>query len=316
MSWRPGEVWLDTDGLWARAGEAARAAAGPDLAWIPDFGPPPGLLASRERRAAWKGRRKARRARTTALVLSPALVVVLAGLRGERDAISRILADDPPTLTQRLGSVAPVTELPQAVRDGGEAVRSRQRPTTAAPAAGVPKLPVIAWRRATSVGAPHDGSLVGGTQLPLEGPGWVTWNPVRDGSPNLPNRLYGHERLVRAVLAVVRAYASAHPAAAPVVIGDLSRKGGGPMTDEHVSHQNGLDVDVYLPRLDRKVTAPTAPDQVDRRLAQDLLDRFLAAGAEVVFTGHASGLRGPSSRVVHYRGHEYHLHVRFPRPGN
>jgi murein endopeptidase len=100
-----------------------------------------------------------------------------------------------------------------------------------------------------------------------------------------------------------------------VVIGDISREGGGPMWDEHVSHQNGLDVDVYLPRLDRKLRAPVAEDQVDHPLAQDLVDRFVAAGAKVIFVGYSTGLHGPAGVVVPYQGHEYHMHVRFPRPG-
>jgi murein endopeptidase len=31
--------------------------------------------------------------------------------------------------------------------------------------------------------------------------------------------------------------------------------------DEHVSHQNGLDVDVYYPRLDGALRAPVATDR-------------------------------------------------------
>jgi len=86
------------------------------------------------------------------------------------------------------------------------------------------------------------------------------------------------------------------------------------MRDEHVSHQNGLDVDVYFPRLDRMLRAPRAPAEIDHRLAQDLLDRFVAAGAQTVFVGYSTGLHGPAGVVFPYAGHEYHMHVRFPRP--
>src|SRR5262249_57796657 len=126
--------------------------------------------------------------------------------------------------------------------------------------------------------------------------------------------LSGIDARLRATAAVTAAYRRAHPQAPRVVIGDISREGGGPMWDEHVSHQNGLDVDVYLPRLDRKLRAPVAEDQVDRRLAQDLVDRFVAAGAEMIFVGYTTGLHGPAGVVVPYAGHEYHMHVRFPRP--
>jgi murein endopeptidase len=113
---------------------------------------------------------------------------------------------------------------------------------------------------------------------------------------------------------VIDAYRAANPDAPRVVVGDISFEGGGPM-DEHVSHQNGLDVDIYYPRLDRTLRAPVATDEIDLRLAQDLLDRFVAAGAQMVFVGFSTGLRGPAGVVIPYPNHEYHMHVRFPPPG-
>jgi hypothetical protein len=74
-------------------------------------------------------------------------------------------------------------------------------------------------------------------------------------------------------------------------------------------------VDVYYPRLERHLSAPIAASQVDRELAQELLDRFLAAGAQTVFVGFSTGLRGPSGVVVPYPNHENHMHVRFSAPG-
>ena len=177
------------------------------------------------------------------------------------------------------------------------------------------RLPTIEWHHAISVGLPYGGSLIDGTQLPLEGPNWVTWNPVTDSVPNAPNRLYGNEHTIRAIVSVTDAYRAANPGAPRVVVGDISREGGGPMTDEHVSHQNGLDVDVYYPRLDGTLRAPLAPDEIDHRLAQDLLDRFVAAGAQMVFVGYSTGLHGPAGVVIPYASHEYHMHVRFPPPG-
>ena len=66
---------------------------------------------------------------------------------------------------------------------------------------------------------------------------------------------------------MVAAYRAANPDAPRVVIGDISFKGGGVM-DEHASHQNGLDVDVYYPRRDGALREPTSPDEIDHRLAQ------------------------------------------------
>ena len=53
----------------------------------------------------------------------------------------------------------------------------------------------------------------------------------------------------------------------------------------HASHQNGLDADIYYPRMDGQERRPYKPSQVDVDLAQDLVDRFVAAGARVVYVG-------------------------------
>ncbi len=312
MSWRPGEVWLDTDLLWFREVVAAPAAAGFPAPMRPAY---TGLFASRQRRAAWKRRRYLRRARTTALVLSPALVLPIVALRNSGHG-GAVVLEDPPSLTFRLGPTG--IEAGERPRRYGAAYGSAGLEPAPAPAPVRHKsdaFPRVDWHHATSVGLPYDGHLVDGTQLPIDGPDWVTWDPVTDSVPNQPRRLYGNERTIHAILSVVTAYHAAHPDAPRVVIGDISREGGGPMTDEHVSHQNGLDVDVYYPRLDRELRAPVESDQIDRRLAQDLLDRFVAAGAQMIFVGYSTGLSGPSGVVIPYANHEYHMHVRFPPPG-
>jgi murein endopeptidase len=99
--------------------------------------------------------------------------------------------------------------------------------------------PKVIWRHAVSLGLPYDGRLVDGTQLPIDGPAWVTWDPVTDSVPNQPDRLYGNQHTIKTIIAVTEAYHEAHPDAPRIVVGDISRTGGGPM-DEHVSHQNGL----------------------------------------------------------------------------
>jgi murein endopeptidase len=147
----------------------------------------------------------------------------------------------------------------------------------------------------------------------VEGANWVTWNPVADDVPNDPDRLYGNEHTIRRLVSVLNAYRADNPDAPRVVVGDISRRAGGPM-DQHRSHQNGLDVDVYYPRVDRVLRAPRSAGGIDRTLAQDLVDRFVAAGAEYVFVGYSTGLRGPSGTVIPYPNHENHMHVRFRPP--
>jgi Penicillin-insensitive murein endopeptidase/Zinc carboxypeptidase len=172
-----------------------------------------------------------------------------------------------------------------------------------------------------ALGLPWEGSLVGGVQLEAEGEHHFTWDGPRARSPNRGGRRFGSARLVATLHRVLREYAEAHPDAPRVSVGDLSRRHGGDFGRRfgppgHASHQNGLDVDVYYPRLDRKERAPRLPRQVDRRLAQSLLDRFVAAGAAKVFVGPSIGLRGPPAVVEELPAyHDNHMHVRLPGDG-
>ena len=298
VGWRREEEWFDGEVLWFGEGVAA-AAAGLELPPLPRF-EPAGLAASRERREAWRRRR---RTRATALMLLPAVMVPPALFRSG-GAAAEVLAEDPPTLSLSVGT--PTGETTRAAPAAPKPKRSRK-----AAAPRPEPSPRIEWRNATSVGLWYGGSLIAGTQLPVEGPDWVTWNPVTDSVPNSPRRLYGNERTIRTVLSVIEEYRAANPRAPRVVVGDISFEQGGPM-DAHVSHQNGLDVDIYYPRRDRGLRAARLLSAIDRRLAQDLLDRFVAAGATKVFVGYSIDLRGPEDVVVPYPNHEDHMHVRFP----
>ena len=183
MSWRRGEVWLEAEMLWFREAVAAPAFAGIGPAAIPSLAPPPGLVASRVRRAAWERRRHLRRARTTAVALSPAVVIALAALRSGAGAEASVLLDDPPSLTFRVGTGLPVAEgTTIGPPPGREAAASKRRES----ATQAETAPTIAWHHAVSTGLPWSGSLADGTQLPLEGPDWVTWDPVTDSAPNAP----------------------------------------------------------------------------------------------------------------------------------
>ena len=177
--------------------------------------------------------------------------------------------------------------------------------------------PRIDWRRSRAVGLPSAGSLERGVKLPFGGANYFTWDPIQKESPNRGWRRWGTDRLVRTTLRVVREFAAAHPKAPRIGIGDLGRPNGGDFGPRyglpgHASHQNGLDVDLYYPRLDRREAAPLGPDQIDRGLSQDLVDRFVRAGAEVIFVGPSTGLGGPPGVVVPLINHDNHLHVRLP----
>jgi len=173
--------------------------------------------------------------------------------------------------------------------------------------------PAIKWRTSLALGTPTAGRLARGVKLPADGRHHVTWDPVRKRTPNRWWRRYATDDLVRIVLQVTREYAAAHPRAPRVLIGDLSRPHGGDFGRRygplgHVSHQNGLDVDVYFPRRDKRERAPRTIAQVDRKLAQDLVDRFVRAGAPTILVGARLRLRGRG--VQPWPNHDNHLHVR------
>jgi murein endopeptidase len=174
--------------------------------------------------------------------------------------------------------------------------------------------PEVQWRRSQALGSPSEGRLLRGVQLPAEDGLFFTWDPLLHRQPDRGWRRWGTDGLVRTVLAVVDRYAAGHPGAPRLGIGDLSRSRGGYFGPRHVSHQNGLDVDVYYPRRDRRERAPLGAWQIDRRLSQALVDLFVAAGAVRVFVGPNTGLTGPPGIVQVLWNHDNHLHVRMP-PG-
>ena len=176
-----------------------------------------------------------------------------------------------------------------------------------------------AGQRSRPLGLPWAGALVGGVRLPAQGKHFFTWDPVLRRSPDRAWRRYGTERLVRCVLRVVDGFAAAHPSASRVGIGDLSRPHGGDFGlrygwPGHVSHQNGVDVDVYYPRRDGRERPPESSAQIARPLAQDLVDRFVRAGAVRIFVGPNTRLRGPDRIVQVLANHDNHLHVRIASP--
>jgi hypothetical protein len=209
----------------------------------------------------------------------------------------------------------------------GPPVGERTGPGCGAPAVvhtgvaerGRPPEAVIVWRRSRALGRPERGRLVGGVELAAAGTHLVTVDPVTGTSPNRAWRRHGTDRLVEVLLRVAEEHAAAHPDTPRLVVGDLSRPHGGKFGQEyggdgHRSHQNGLDADVYYPRRDGQERIPTRVAQIDRRLAQELVDRFVRAGAQYVFVGPGTGLRGPSKVVMTLGNHDDHLHVRI-RPG-
>ena len=236
-----------------------------------------------------------------------------------------------PPLPEQLAPVGPSTEaaatiasppvpalgLPQVDLTRGLSSTDFLPELTASDAAAVataaqvekPPYEKIVWRQSSAHGVPYGGHLHDGVALPVEGPNWITWDPTNNVVPNRAWRLHGTDKLVHTIVRVAAAHRAANPGAPPLLIGDLSATEGGPL-DQHVSHQNGLDVDIYYPRKDGKPTEPTSTDEINMALSQDLVDRFVAAGAQFVFVGYRTPLTGAGGVAQSYPNHENHMHVR------
>ena len=207
---------------------------------------------------------------------------------------------------------------------GGAAGYGRPRGgRQAAPAAPVAPpvvttpVPTVASR---AIGRPDRGRLEHGVLLPAQGPDWSTWDAIERQAPNRDWRRVGTDRLVAAIAAVAARYRRAHPGAPRIVVQDLSLPQGGRFGPEygglgHASHQNGLDVDIAYPRRDRREVGSSTLASIDRPLAQALVTAWVRAGAQYVFVGPHTGLRGPPGVVQLLAHHDDHFHVRIPNAG-
>lgn len=184
---------------------------------------------------------------------------------------------------------------------------------------------------ARSIGGAALGCLAGGVQLPLEGVGYQAVRVSR-------NRHWGHPITIRFVQDFA---AEAQRRGLPDLwIGDLAQPRGGPMPWGHVSHQTGLDVDIWLdllpkarqPRAAReeiRITSLVLPDQsgVDPRHftpRHAALIRQAAEhpGVDRVIVNHGikrslcAAHRGEAwlRRVRPWRGHDSHMHIRLRCP--
>ena len=91
--------------------------------------------------------------------------------------------------------------------------------------------------RAVVHGAYAAGCLAGARRLAETGPGWQAMRLSR-------NRNWGHPEVIAFIERLSRAAQDAGWAG--LYVGDISQPRGGPMTSGHVSHQIGLDADIWL----------------------------------------------------------------------
>lgn len=184
---------------------------------------------------------------------------------------------------------------------------------------------------AQAVGGAAGGCLIGAAQLPETGPGWQAMRLSRD-------RRWGHPETVAFV---ERLAAAAQGLGWPsILVGDLAQPRGGPMTFGHRSHQNGLDVDIWLRRPDGPLDAEARetlpflskvrPDRLGVTAAFDAghaglieaaardpaVDRiFVNAAIKAALCERApAGDRAWLGRVRPWWAHDGHFHVRLRCP--
>jgi len=92
--------------------------------------------------------------------------------------------------------------------------------------------------KAVAIGYYPRGCLQGGVELPVNGPNWQVMRLSR-------NRNWGHPELVNFLEKFAPAAAKA-TGWKGILIGDMAQPRGGPLPFGHLSHQIGLDVDIWF----------------------------------------------------------------------
>ncbi len=154
---------------------------------------------------------------------------------------------------------------------------------------------------------------------------------------------WGTKATIKAVEQAIRTYHRRKPGGPKVRVGDISKKGGGPLRG-HLSHQRGIDVDVGIIHKGNKRNAErfthATSENLDVARTWALLKAFIdTQKVRVIFLDYAlqkrlykyartQGVsedtlaelfqyprgRGRASGIVrHWRSHRGHLHVRFRR---
>ncbi len=88
-------------------------------------------------------------------------------------------------------------------------------------------------------GSPANGCLTGASTLPLQGEGYHVMRTER-------NRYYAHPETIAFITDMGHHITTNSVQQRILLIGDLSQPAGGRMPSDHASHQNGLDVDIWL----------------------------------------------------------------------
>ena len=196
------------------------------------------------------------------------------------------------------------------------------------------KLPSLG--KAMAIGYYPRGCLQGGVALPVTGPTWQVMRISR-------NRMWGHPNLVRFLERFAPAAAKAtgwHG----ILIGDMAQPRGGPLPFGHLSHQIGLDVDVwFMPmpnhtlsseerektsainlvsadwkHINPKTWTPQHYDFIRVAAEQPGVERVLVNAAIKKEMCRMQGSKHPEwmDKVRPWYGHQDHIHVRLACPAD
>lgn len=145
-------------------------------------------------------------------------------------------------------------------------------------------------------------------QLPESGTGFRTYNRESDGGDQ-----YGLPSTIDFLVDLGEDWAQQHQT--PFQVGDISRKGGGPFPP-HKAHRRGNECDVRPFRKDGQMAPVTIHDsEYDRATTREWvkLVKSNVPRTIVLFNDPQLIKEGLTRKAS---GHDNHLHVRLPLPGN
>jgi penicillin-insensitive murein endopeptidase len=216
----------------------------------------------------------------------------------------------------------------------GETAAPKPGATPAKALFGAEKLPTLG--RAMAIGYYPRGCLSGAVALPVTGPTWQVMRVSR-------NRNWGHPSLVR-YLEKLAPNAAKATGWKGILVGDLAQPRGGPTPFGHVSHQTGLDVDIwFMPMPDRvlskderesisasnvvaddwkslnpKFWTPQHVAFIKAAAEQPEVERVLvnAAIKKELCRVEGKNKNGWAAKVRPWYGHHDHIHVRLKCPAD
>jgi len=188
---------------------------------------------------------------------------------------------------------------------------------------------------ARSIGYYIRGCLAGAVALPVDGKTWQVMRLSR-------NRNWGHPKLVQ----FLERFAARVPKLANwpgILVGDLAQPRGGPMLTGHLSHQVGLDADIWLTPMpartlsreereemsainmvaedwsdiDPKAWTPAHLKVIKSAAEDPLIERVLVnAAIKKALCREAGSDRAWLHKVRPWYGHNWHMHVRIGCPAD